>query len=470
MRTRLGIVDALASFFEGKLYPILVAVIVLAGHVSGYEFYFNIIHVLLISLAFCVCRSVRPMLIVVPTFICQVSLEHTPAVPTYSDYYFTEWRLPVVVVLGVIVLLSIGCFAVRNGFAEKIRRGRLPLFGSIVFLSVAFLLNGFDSATWTPQGFAFGTSQILVYGVLFYLFYLGFSEKDRGESLIDYFSYITLIISYVMIVEIAFMFISGGVFSESGAIMKQNVTLGWATCNPLGAVLVTLIPGLFLGAMRNKYGWLYFVTAGVVYAAAITTCSRNALLFGSITFLVCMIIACFKSGSRRTAFRIILILFLVGLAVAAIVFKEKILEVFDSFVKQGANDNGRFLLWGLAWQIFSENPVFGACFFALKNDMVYESIAIMPVMAHNTILELLSSTGAVGLLAYAFYQGASAKIFIEKPTLAKSMLGIICLVIVVQSLLDVFVFCYYTMFYPIAALAVACRIGEGAPAQKSLVK
>ena len=84
--------NALAAFFEGKLYPIVVALIVTVGHISGLEFYFNILHVLLVTVALCVCRSARFLLIVVPTFTFQVTLANSPAVPTFSDYYFTEWR------------------------------------------------------------------------------------------------------------------------------------------------------------------------------------------------------------------------------------------------------------------------------------------------------------------------------------------------------------------------------------------
>ena len=91
---------------------------------------------------------------------------------------------------------------------------------------------------------------------------------------------------------------------------------------------------------------------------------------------------------------------------------------------------------------------------------MYISIAIMPTMAHNTVLELLGSTGLFGLLAYVYYVFSSARILIERPTLLKAMLGLAAFAVVLESLLDVFVFCFYPMLYPLAALAIICRVED----------
>ena len=445
----------------GKLYPLVFAAVVTVGHITGLEFYFNFISLTLAVTALLTCRSVRPMLITIPAFIFQVSRENSPANPIYSDYYFTEWRLPVIIALGCIAVFAIGFFIVRNrlyaGLSIKGTRLLLPT----LLLSLAFLLNGLGSQSWKPEALAFGAGQLLIYLLVFYLFYFGLSRERNVEELLEYFCYITLVMSYMILLQLGHLFLFGDVFSDAGSIIKENVYVGWAISNPLASILVGFIPVLFYGAMKAKRGWIYLVTALLVYAGAIATCSRNALLFGTLVLVFCITVSCIKSGKRRPMFVVTLVLGVALTALLAVVMRERLALIFDSFIKHGMSDNGRFELWGHAWRLFSENWLFGAGFFTLGDLYdVYISIAIMPTMAHNTVLELLSSAGIFGLLAYAYYIADASRLLINKPSLTKTMLGLAALAVVAESLLDVFVFCFYPMLYPMAALAMLCHIED----------
>ena len=454
--------ELLNGFFMGKLYPLVFAAVVTLGHITGLEFYFNFVSLALAVTALLVCRSVRPMLITIPVFVCQVSRGHSPATPDYSDYYFTEWRLPVLFILGAIAVFAIVFFILRNRLYKRISISKTALLLPSLLLSAAFLTNGLGSESWRPEALAFGAGQLLIYLLVFYLFYLGLAEEKNAEELIDYFTYITLVIAYMILVQMGHMFLFGGVISEEGSIIKDNIHLGWAISNPLGSILVGLIPMLFYGAMKARQGWLYLLTALLVYVGAVVTCSRNALLFGTLMMLVCIVVACLKSGKRRPMFIATLALGAVAVAVLAVILREKLALLLNSFVKYGASDNGRFALWGYAWDLFTENKLFGAGFFSLDDvyDGVYVSIAIMPSMAHNTVFELLGSTGLFGLSAYAVYVWDTASLCFKKPSLIKTMLGLSTFAIVLGSLLDVFVFCFYPMLYPLAALAIVCHLED----------
>ena len=454
--------ELLNGFFMGKLYPIVFAALVTLGHITGLEFYFNFVSLSLAVTALLVCRSVRPMLITIPAFIFQVSRGHSPANPDYSDYYFTEWRLPVLFILGAIAVFAIAYFILRNRLYKRADVKKTRLLLPSLLLSVAFLINGLGSVSWRPAALAFGAGQLLIYLLVFYLFYLGLAEEKNAEELLEYFAYITLVISYMILVQIGHLFLFGNAISETGSIIKENVHLGWATSNPLGSILVGLIPMLFYGAMKSRHGWLYLLTALLVYAGVISTCSRNALLFGTMMLVVCIAAACLKSGKRRRMFTVTLLLGAASALVLAVVMREHLALLLHSFIKYGASDNGRFELWGHAWKLFTENKIFGAGFFALDDiyDGVYLSIAIMPSMAHNTVFELLASTGIFGLSAYASYALESARLCLKKPSLSKTMLGLAAFAVVLESLLDVFVFCFYPMLYPMAALAVLCHIED----------
>ena len=451
--------NTLATFFMGKIYPIILAIIVTAGHVFEFEMISATVIVFLLVAQLCVCDSVRPAFITIATFVFQVTLDHSPAYPTFSDYYFTGWRLTHVIILSALVVSAITIFVIRKKLWRAISKRNTGLMLSLFLLAIAFSINGFTSDTWSVAGFSFGVSLGAFYLVVFLLFYLGISEEDSETELLDYVTYIALIISIMMMAQMIHLFLTGDVIVD-GAIVKMSVLLGWATCNPLGTMFVTLIPVLFYGVMTKKSSLIYFLAATATLAAAISTCSRNALLFGTLTYIACLFIIAFgapKKWQRKVGKIVICIGMIVGV-IAAILLRDKIAVLFSSFVNQGSDDNGRFYLWALSWDQFLSHKIFGGGFFAFGNELTGLTIEVMPAMAHNTLLEILSSTGLVGISAYIFYRVRTIMPLIERPTLGKTMLGFTYLTIVIASMLDVFVFSFYTMFFPMIAMAVVARI------------
>ena len=449
-----------SEFFMGKFYPIIIAAIITAGHFFEYEMISATVVIMLLSLQLCLCDSIRPALFIVPAFILQVPLVHSPGTPIHSDYLFTGWRLIAVLGLAAMLLMSVIAYVVRLRLWRRLSFRRIKILPALLILAAAFLTNGLLSETWSLRGFIFGAVEAAFFLLLFMLLFLGLSREEDEHALLDYVTYITLIFAAMILLQMGHLFAFGDAIKD-GAIVKGNVNLGWATCNPLGAILVTLIPTLFYGAMTKRNGFLYFVFAGLVYVAAVCTCSRNALLFGTLIYALCLIIAIVKATGRRG--RIALIVFAV-LAVAAVVilftlFRERMLTLFSSYVKQGMDDSGRIGIWQDAWEQFLGNSLFGAGFFT-SDPAGGIAVNGVPFMVHNTPLEFLSSAGIVGLIAYFYYRAETIRPLLMKPTLGKTMLGLSYLVIVAEGLLDVFVLGFYMMLYPFAIMAATYRIYE----------
>lgn len=449
--------DELYRFFMGKYYPIAVAVLVTLGHITGLEVIFCIFNVLLAVAALCVCDSIRPLYIVFITFSYQVTKAHSPAIPAYSDYYFTGWRLPVVIILGAAALFGIVYFIIKNRLIFKINFRKTRMLWSLLMFSAALLLGGAFSETHSLRGFIFGATQVLTYLVLFMLFYLGLSESERAEDTVDYLVYIALVVAYMLMAQMLHLFIFGDAIS-GGGINKDNIHLGWATANPLGAIFVSLIPLLFYGAIRKKNGWLYLVTATLTWIFGVLTCSRNTMLFGTLVFAACLVLSCFKGGERRKRFIGLLSFGAVTCLVLVIFFRQELATVFKSFAQLGFDNNGRFKVWEQAWWLFCRNPLFGSGFFSIVDPDIYVAVEAMPTMAHNTLFELLASTGVLGFAAYCNYRVDILEMAFRKPTLQKTLLTAASLTVALQSLLDGFVFFYYPVFMPLAALAVLCRV------------
>lgn len=449
--------EELYRFFMGKYYPIAVAVLVTLAHITELEVVFCIVNVLLAAAALCICDSIRPLYIVFITFSYQVTKAHSPAIPTFSDYYFTGWRLPVVIILGAVALFGIVYFIVKNRLIFKLSIKKTRLLLPLLILSLALLLGGAFSETHSARGLVFGATQVLVYLVLFMLFYLGLSESERAEDTVDYLVYIALVVSYMLMAQMLHLFLFGDAIS-GGGINKDNINLGWATANPLGAVFVSLIPLLFYGAIKKAKGWLYLVTATLTWIFGVLTCSRNTMVFGTLVYVACLALSCFKGGERKKRFIFLLSLGATACIVLAVFFRQELATVFKSFAQLGFDNNGRFKVWAQAWSLFCRNPLFGSGFFSIVDPDIYVAFEVMPTMAHNTVFELLAGTGIFGLAAYSYYRIEILGMAFKKPSLQKTFLTAAALTVALQSMLDGFVFFYYIVFMPLAALAALCRV------------
>ena len=208
---------------------------------------------------------------------------------------------------------------------------------------------------------------------------------------------------------------------------------------------------------KNKHPWLYFAIATLAWLASILTLSRNALIFGTLTYAACVLIFSFV-GERKKLFRIVVLLGIACAAIFALVFFDKIYSLFKDFFERGLSDNGRFALWRAALKNFLEAPIFGKGFYGFNT--ATDTFGPFPESAHNTIFQLLSAGGAVAILTYAFYRFKTVKPFIKKPCLLKTMLGISVLALVLSSLLDNFLFDIYPTFYMTTALVIAIKKSE----------
>ena len=453
--------DKLRAFFEGWAYPLAIALLTLIGHVSGLEFYFNAISMLAVSLALTLSRSFTVALPFMLTVVMQVNLRHSPGVPTWSDYYFTPCKLITVIALILILAASLIYFIIKN-VIPKIKSGgvsKIPLFPSLIAFSCALLMNGVGGE-WTTAGLIYAIAEVSVYFLLFYIVYYGLSDEP-ASALMDRLSYLALLVAAVIIGEMIFMFATYDGIFEGGALVKERINLGWAIWNPIGFSLTVTIPLLMRGAMFSRTWWLYLAASILTWGFAVLTLSRNSLIFATLTLGACMIIACFK-GNRRRTFRIITLSALIVAALTLILLWSKIASLLGDILERGFSDNGRFELWRIGLGNFLDAPVFGNGFFSYGETDVFEVASFIPTLAHNTFIELLSACGIFGLIAYLYYRISTLKCFVKRPSFDKLMLALPIAVTLGMSLVDNFVFHFYTVFWYLICLAVALKLDREA--------
>lgn len=456
LKSEKNALDKIRAFYVSDIYPALICLLVFIGSVSALEFYTNIIHTAFMIGALVLCRTIRPFIISMCTYIYQVSLPHSPNYPNYSNYYYTGWRLPVAMVIISAIVCAIAFFIVKNKLYAKISFKQTPLLLPLLILSAALLLNGAFSSGWKIGGVGMAAAHVAVYLFAFLFIYYGLEGESTWE-MARYFAYITMLIALVISGELIHLFVTSDSIFADGSIVKTSVALGWGIWNLVAVSLAVLIPVLFFGVMNNRYPWLYFAVATLAFVMSVLTMSRNALVFSTLAYVACVLICCFV-GKYKKIFRIITVAGILLVAAFTVILWDKLQGLLADYFERGFSDNGRFALWRQAFDNFLSAPVFGRGFCGFDVDTAV--FGPLPKQAHNTVIQLLSATGIVGLLAYVYYRAKTLKPFFKRPTLMKSFLGISILVLLAESLLDNFVFNVYPVLYYSVTLAIVYRAFE----------
>ena len=443
------------AFFAGKLYPISLGAVVLLSHIFGLEAIGAPIIVLAFILTLFIFDSAEYTLAPIVLFTYLLSREHTPSVPSYSDYLTSPLPLTVIILMAVALAVSIVCFFLRGKKYKQIKLRYNPIFSALVVFCLLLFVSAFASGENVWKNIAFAAVESVALIIPFLLFCFGIPKERCVGELAEGLPFAALVSSTVIVIELFVLFITTDVFS-GGSLNKEAITLGWGIWNSIGGMLTLSIPLLFLGAIKTRHTALYYGAALVSYLASVLTLSRNSLVVGTLIFGICSI-ACAIFGKKKRTFRRILLVLVCIFAVFALVFSSKIAEILSDYIDRGFSDNGRFELWRASFAAFLENPILGIGFHNYGGEY-YQFAAFMPRLPHNTLLALLGGGGILLTLAYLAYRATTVALFVRKPSLEKTLLGLCVLTLILGSLLDNYIFNFYPTFMYTAAISIARRL------------
>jgi O-antigen ligase len=173
-----------------------------------------------------------------------------------------------------------------------------------------------------------------------------------------------------------------------------------------GPLMVIAMPFAFFFAQATsskRWRWVALGVFALSILGLITSFARGAGLAGAVA--LCYIFL-FSSNKIRT------IAYLIGAAVVAVPIAGALLPL-DAYVKEikssAGGDEGRMIIWNMAWRVFKTNPVIGVG--AGNNGVVAQRIATPEeaeamwsgyyfLAVHNTPIEILSEEGLVGLVIW----------------------------------------------------------------------
>ena len=182
--------------------------------------------------------------------------------------------------------------------------------------------------------------------------------------------------------------------------------------------------------------------------------SRTSMLGGAAIYGICVLVLLFTAPNKKRTVIITLLLGLCGIA-GAVVLREKIFQLFTDILSRGTSLNHRDEFYEAGINQFVQYPIFGGSFYPIGYvpwdwSEVASFSNFFPPRWHNTIIQLMTCTGTVGLVAYLIHRLQTLRLFATHRNATSLYIGMSVLALVFCSLFD----CHFfnigpTLFYSV---------------------
>ena len=432
--------DAVGGAISSFYFPFVTAAVTLACY------YLSLDMVIIWYMALCgafiviFMKDTTPLITLFLFMNIMISMEHSPTLigNDPDDYYF---QTAVLAQIGVAIGLFGGAGIYR--LIVSIRGGQFrctPVFFGLCAFAVCIILNGLFSEGYTPMN--------AVYGFFMAFLFLGvFSMCSgsivMGERTFEKIAWSFIALSVCLMIELAVAYATyDGLWLESGGIDRSKLYFGWGMYNTIGMLFTISMPSAAYLAIKMKRGYLFTVYLVALEACVFISLSRQAMLCGSLVFIICAVWILIKVS--KTNKWVDGAIFGVAAIIAVIVLicnSGMVDEVIGMLTANFLDGNGRLNLYEQALQVFFKYPVFGDGFYHdLDADPGFIGLPIMPDMYHNTLFELLAVGGLVALIPYVIHRSQTIISFIKNPTDDRFFIGLTIFALLILSLLDNHIF------------------------------
>ena len=431
------VMGKILAFFDSEWFPVVYAALTLLCSFVGFEIAFFVLTALLIWFVTLFGRDSKPLLAIIVLFIYAISQRHTPQPPYNSEYLYGT---PFLATVGTIAVISLGVLVFRliaYPSTGNVFRGKPMARWGLFALAAALILNGVFYADYTFSNLLLGV--VIAFSFLFFYIYFYHTLEWKDTTAVSIARILALACG-VIVLQLVELYLFDGVIVD-GSIDKGKIVLGWGMSNNAGGMLAMFTPALFYLAYKEKHGWIYYLLGLVSFFGVVMTCSRTSVLVGAVAVLACIVLLAIRGRNVR-AIRIADIVLAVCVIVFCIIFRAKILELFQYYIDRGFDDSGRFEIYLNGMKRFLEAPIFGVGFYTpIAPDWSYEiENWLFPDMYHNTYVQLFASCGIVGVLAYTFHLGQGLVLCFRKFTPERLFYFIVLLVLTGISMGDNHIF------------------------------
>lgn len=338
----------------------------------------------------------------------------------------------------------------------------------MLVLSGAYLLSGLGMDGYLElmkRNLLFAFAQGAAVFVMYFLFTGGVVWQNVRK---DHLAWIGMCVGFVVLPQLLENYLSGRIFMEgTDTIDRELIYAGWGMHNNMGGLMAMMLPFPFYLAYVKKNGWVYNMLATVLMVGIILSCSRTSIMVSALVFLGGAIFLLHKKEDRRQNIAVYLFAGVGGI-VFAILFFDKLLDIFDLFFEELFIISQRDNLFVYGVKQFLSHPVFGGSFFPQGEYVPWDwstaaaFSALFPPRWHNTLVQIAASCGVLGLTAYSLHRMDTIRLFLRKRSIENLFIAVYIGVLLICSLLDCHFFNIGPVLFYSMALAFAEKIDQSA--------
>ncbi len=448
-----SVIDKINCFLASPQYILIAMLLCGVANFFALELVF---YTIVAAVAVYVCLLGKDLLPLAPLFVCSYlapSVGNNPGRNETSLFFAAHGGL-YIIFLSVVIAAAMVVRVVKGRQAFSVRRS--TLLPGLLILCGAYFLSGIFSNAYPaalPRNLLFALLQSAALLLPFCLLYWGVDWRNARR---DYLAWVGFGTGCLLLAQILWIYVTNSVV-VNGIIHRSRIFTGWGMHNNIGGMLAMMIPFAFYLAAKYHRGWIGTVAGSAFLLGVFLTCSRSSILTGTAAYLLCIFLMLHYASNRKNN-TIALITISTVTVVSVIVFHSYLQRLFSDVLSIGLDPSSRDTIYYHGLALFTQAPVFGNSFYS-PGFVPWDWATIdafshfFPPRWHNTFVQLLASTGIVGLGAYVFHRLQTVRLFLRRRN--KETIFIACSlgVLLLCSMFDCHMFNIGPVLFYSAALA-----------------
>lgn len=443
-------------FLASPYYIMLVVLATALSNLFGLEL---VVYTAYVLVALYACFLGRDLLPLIPLIVCGYLSPSVGSNPGKNPQSIFTWANGGVYIAVLALVLVIGLVVHMILHAKTFFTRRRRLLPGMLAVCAAYLLSGLFSPAYPELALKNLLFAALQGGALLIPYYLISGGVRWSKNRKDYFCWTGFGVGCLLLCELCWIYLTGNI-TEFGVIQRDRIYTGWGQHNNIGGMLAMMIPFAFYLASRYHRGWIGTVAGSAFLIGVFMSCSRSSILVGCCVYLLCIYIM-LRAASNRKGNGVALVVVLVGAALAILLFRHQLAKLFWQLISIGTDPSYRDVTWKAGWEQFLQYPIFGGSFYPIDFapwdfSTVEAFSSFYPPRWHNTVVQLLASTGVVGLLAYGFHRVQTGWLMIKEINREKAFIGCSLLVLLGASMFD----CHFYNIGPVLFYSIGLAFAE----------
>lgn len=443
-------VRVIRGVLSSRSFPFFTAAVLLLCNYAAWDIVMYYFMVAVIAAMLVLLKDLTPLIGQFLFLNVIMSEENSPSNLLGKSDYLTQPTI----YIQLIVLAAILVAALIYRYIITFRAGSFRpngIFWGLCALSVALILNGAGAAGYSALNMGYGIVLAFAFLGVFVLIAGNVKCSEENFRTIGWafvaFSALLLIelsVKYSELWDKIKDFLGDAAFYNS---VKGRIVFGWGNWNTMGMLLALSVAPIFLVSSKYKHGWILNLYAAVVTLGAFLSCSRQAMI--AIPAYVLSAIVTVVTGKRRLLQAVTFGAVMLIAATVMIARREWVADLYLSVIANLFNSQGDFtgnlrvkLLYA-SLDYFAENPFFGSGFFVdFKSSGAadFANVSLVPLMAHNTLGELIAVGGIFAIVFYCLHRVQTVIAFAENPSVNKLYFVLAICSLLIMSLVDNHIF------------------------------